>query len=101
MVPEDHIDNSTALDSSWLPTKRLQPPLKRSALAMEMGMDPGDLSRLINSGLPKVRLLFEKLGIKCVDVNARCVRPETFEELTKIAGRALIEQPQLIWDDEP
>ena len=99
MVPEDHIESPTALESAWLPLKRLQPPLKRSALAMEIGMDPGDLSRLIKL-LPKVKTLFEQIGVKCVDSNARCVRPETFEELTKIAGRALIEQPQLVWDDE-
>lgn len=90
-------------DSDWIVLKRIEAASKQGALAASVGIDPATLSNFINGkGAIKAaqfRLLLTALGLKCVDLKARCVRDETFTELTRLAGRALIESPQLVWDE--
>lgn len=87
---------------SWIVLDRLE-LRKQGALADECRIDPGSLSAFVNGKgalkLRDVQALIAALGLKCVDANSRCVRAETFAELTRLAGRALIETPQLVWEE--
>ena len=99
-APAQHDAN----DSAWIVLKRLEACSKQGALAASIGLDPATLSTFFNGKgairAAQLRLLIEALGLKCVDKNSRCVRAETFTELTRLAGRALVEAPQLVWEDE-
>lgn len=93
----------TSSDSDWILLKRLE-AAKHAAVAADIGVDAGTLSHFFNGkgGLKpaQLRRLLEVLGLKVVDAEARCVRPELFAEVTRLAGKLLTEAPQLMWDEK-
>ena len=96
-----------ALESRWLPLVRLGEEAKQSAVAIAMGIDPGDLSRF-KKGQYKLNVvqfyaLLKAVRIKCVDETSRCLSAEAYRLITEcpeLAQKIMRQQPQLIWDDK-
>jgi hypothetical protein len=103
MSPSSDAAPSSAIGAPWLLLRRLD-AAKHAQLAAQCGIDAGEFSRFVNgkSGLrlPQIQLLIAALDLKVVDRSARCVGEDVFLSLTQIAGRALTQQPKLLWEDE-
>ena len=92
-----------AIGVRWTLLDRIERHPKQAALAAAIGLDAGTFSEFKNNkGAMKLghfKALLDQLGLKLVNKTSRCVNEDTFRELTKLAGRALLEQPQLTWDE--
>lgn len=95
------------MEKHWLPLSRLGEDVKQSAVALDMGIDPGDLSRFKKGQFKLTAVQFYTLlkatGTKVVDSEARCVTPDVYKlinECPELAQRIIRQQPQLIWGDE-
>jgi transcriptional regulator with XRE-family HTH domain len=99
-IPAADLDS---VGNAWILLRRIEEHPKQEALATASGLDAGTLSAFKNNkGAVKIsnlRLLLRALNLKLVSADSRCVKESTFRELTKLAGRALLEQPQLTWDE--
>lgn len=93
-----------SIEARWILLKRLESHPKQGAIATASGLDESTLSAWKNNkGAMKIgnlRLLLRALNLKLVDADSKCVREETFRELTQLAARALRETPQLLWEEE-
>lgn len=96
-----------ALEKRWLPLVRLGDEVKQSAVALALGIDPGDLSRFkkgqFKLNVVQVYTLLKLVKVKTVDETARCLSEEKYRLITQcpeLAQKIMREQPQLIWDDE-
>jgi len=91
----------------WLPLARLGEDAKQSAVALAMGIDPGDLSRFKKGQYKLTAHQFYALlkAVKCktVDESSRCLSEEKYRLITQcpeLAQKIMRTQPQLIWEDE-
>jgi hypothetical protein len=93
-----------AIGIGWILLERLGDE-KLAPAAAASGIDKGTLCNFKNNkGCIKagqLRLLLQHLGLKIVPAGSVCVKRDEFESLTRIAGRALQERPQLFFEDDP
>jgi hypothetical protein len=72
---------------------------KATAIAKEMSISDSTLTELKKQVEP-VLLLLAHLGLKSVDVKARCMAPSAFEFLTESHRRIARQAPQLLWEED-
>lgn len=96
----------TELDSigdGWVLLVRIDRAPKQSSLAASIGLDAGTFSDFKNNKaaikISHFKALLKALNLKLVDADARCVNPETFRVISRLAANVLLEQPQLTWED--
>lgn len=92
-----------AIDFDWILLRRIETHPKQEALASAAGLDAGALSAFKNNKgaikISNLKLLLRALNLKLVSADARCVKESVFREMAALAGRAMQEQPQLLWEE--
>jgi hypothetical protein len=69
-------------------------------IAKDMGISDSAVSELKTKHVENALLLLAHLGLKVVDVKARCMAPAAFEFLTDSHQRIARKAPELLWGDE-
>lgn len=92
-----------SIGTDWILLRRIAEHSKQEALALAAGLDAGTLSAFKNNkGAVKIsnlKLLLRALNLKLVSADARCVKESVFRDMAALAGRAMQEQPQLLWEE--
>lgn len=95
-------DRLNSIEAAWILLKRIEEHPKQEALALAAGLDAGALSTFKNNKgaikISNLKLLLRALNLKLVSADARCVKESVFRQMAELAGRAMQEQPQLLWE---